>query len=107
MAAEAGPTITLTTEDGEEVPKKTVNFQCGLLRETETFVGDDVEYLYREHLLDYVCDMLSVKVRTRGLFGREIASCMYVAAHGPPRWCVFERACVCLFDSLSSTKYKL
>ena len=62
MAAESSPTITRATE-AEETAKKTVKFQCGLLRETETFVGDDVEYLYRDHLLDYVCDMLSVKVR--------------------------------------------
>ena len=27
------PNITLTGEDGAEVPKRTVKFQCGLLRE--------------------------------------------------------------------------
>lgn len=63
MAAEASPTIARATDEAEETPKKTIKFQCGLLRETETFVGDDVENLCRDHLLDYVCDMLSVKVR--------------------------------------------
>lgn len=63
MAAEASPTIARATEEVEETAKKTIKFQCGLLRETETFVGDDTEYLYRDHVLDYVCDMLSVKVR--------------------------------------------
>ena len=61
MAAEP-PSITLTGEDGAEVPKRTVKFQCGLLRETETFVGEDVDILCRETLLDYICDMLAMKV---------------------------------------------
>ena len=61
MAAEP-PNITLTGEDGAEIPKRTVKFQCGLLRETETFVGEDVDILCRETLLDYICDMLAVKV---------------------------------------------
>ena len=61
MAAEP-PSITLTGEDGTEVPKRTVKFQCGLLRETETFVGEDVDILCRETLLDYICDMLAMKV---------------------------------------------
>ena len=56
------PNITLTGEDGAEVPKRTVKFQCGLLRETETFVGEDVDILCRETLLDYICDMLALKV---------------------------------------------
>lgn len=56
------PSITLTGEDGAEVAKRTIKFQCGLLRETETFMGDDVDILCRETLLDYICDMLSVKV---------------------------------------------
>ena len=58
------PAITLTMENGGrgEVPKRTVKFQCGLLRETETFTGEDVEILCRDSLLDYICDMLTVKV---------------------------------------------
>ena len=56
------PSITLTTEYGME-SRKTVKFQCGLVRETETFVGEEVELLCRETLLDYVCDMLNTKVR--------------------------------------------
>lgn len=64
MATESPLTISRATEEVQETSKKTtVKFQCGLLRETETFVGDDVEYLYRDHILDFVCDMLSVKVR--------------------------------------------
>jgi len=55
------PGLTLTDATGCEV-KKTVKFQCGLLRETETFVGGDVELLCRDTLLDYVCDMLTNKV---------------------------------------------
>lgn len=61
MATEP-PNITLTGENGVEIPKRTVKFQCGLLRETETFVGEDVDILCRETLLDYICDMLAVKV---------------------------------------------
>lgn len=70
------PSITLTTEEGgeHELVKKTVKFQCGLLREEETFIGEDiVEQLCRETLLEFVCDMLNVKVCHRGgrkyLFG--------------------------------------
>ena len=63
MAAESTPSITLTGENGLEVPKRTIKFQCGLLRETETFVGEDVDILCRETLLDYICDMLAMKVR--------------------------------------------
>ena len=53
---------TITVEDGSEVLRRTVKFQCGLLRETETFVGDHVEALCRDTLQDYVCGMLNVKV---------------------------------------------
>ncbi len=56
------PNITLTAEDGSEAAKKTIKFQCGLLRETESFVGEDLEVLCRDNLLDYVCDMLNNKV---------------------------------------------
>lgn len=59
------PNITLTMEESVEVRsnrKKTVNFQCGLLRETETFVGEDVEMLCRDSLLDYISDILTIKV---------------------------------------------
>ena len=61
MAADP-PNITLTGEDGAEVAKRTIKFQCGLLRETETFMGEDVDILCRETLLDYICEMLSLKV---------------------------------------------
>lgn len=58
------PSITLTGEDGysSEVVQRTVKFQCGLLRETESFTGEDIEVLCRDTLLDYVCDMLTNKV---------------------------------------------
>lgn len=56
------PSVTLTAEDSSDIAKKTVKFQCGLLRETETFVGEDLEVLCRDTLLDYVCDMLNNKV---------------------------------------------
>lgn len=56
-----GPNITVTTED--ETPSRTVRFQCGLLRETETFVEEDLEDVSRDAILDYVVDMLNVKVR--------------------------------------------
>ena len=56
------PTISLVVEDGSEVLRRTVKFQCGLLRETETFVGDAVEALCRDTLQDSVCNMLNMKV---------------------------------------------
>ena len=59
------PSITLTAEDSSsssETIKKTVKFQCGLLRETETFVGEDLEVLCKDTLQDFVCDMLNNKV---------------------------------------------
>ena len=61
---EEPPHITLTSEDGLgcEALKKTIKFQCGLLRETETFVGEDLEVLSKDTLQDYICDMLNTKV---------------------------------------------
>ena len=56
------PNITLTDEDGSEAAKKTIKFQCGLLRETESFMGEELEVLCRDTLQDYVCDMLTNKV---------------------------------------------
>lgn len=56
-------TVSAGTEDDEEPPRRTVKFQCGLLRETETFVGEDVDILCLETLLEYVCDMLNYKVK--------------------------------------------
>lgn len=56
------PSITLTGEDSINLAKKTVKFQCGLLRETESFSGEDLEVLCKDTLLDYVCDMLTNKV---------------------------------------------
>lgn len=65
------PAITVTMENGGqvaaelEVPKVTLKFQCGLLRETETFTGEDVRILCRDTLLEFVCDMLTFKVHRR------------------------------------------
>ncbi len=59
------PNITVTLDNGAvaaEPQKVTVKFQCGLLRETETFIGEDVRYLSKDSLLDYVADMLCLKV---------------------------------------------
>lgn len=57
------PNITVTLENGHTDPHKvTIKFQCGLLRETETFIGEDVSLLTRDALLDYVADMLCIKV---------------------------------------------
>ena len=65
------PAITVTMENGgqvaAEVPKVTLKFQCGLLRETETFTGEDVGILCRDTLLEFVCDMLTFKVHRRRL----------------------------------------
>ena len=64
------PKITVSAANSSnassDVPKKTIRFQCGLLRETETFVGEDLEELCRDNLLDYVCDMLNTKVNIPG-----------------------------------------
>ena len=54
--------VTVTADEGTEVPSRTIRFQCGLLRETETFVEEDLEDVPQEALLDYVVDMLNVKV---------------------------------------------
>jgi hypothetical protein len=58
------PSISVTGEDGSnsDLLKKTVKFQCGLLRETESFSGDDLDILCGDTLLYYVCDMLNNKV---------------------------------------------
>jgi hypothetical protein len=41
--------------------KCTVKFQCGLLREEETFTGDDVDILCAESLLEFASDLLANK----------------------------------------------
>ena len=68
------PSITLTPDSASsDVPKKTIKFQCGLLRETETFLGEDVEDLCRDNLMDFVCDMLNNKVSKQSVL--ECLSC--------------------------------
>ncbi len=74
------PDITVSIEAGQDVPKRTVKFQCGLLRETETFVGEDVEMVCRESLQEYVCDMLNVKVSWSWV-GYVCVSLSYLCTH--------------------------
>lgn len=62
-SGETAPSLRVTGEDGrEQQPQCTVRFQCGLLREMETFQGELLQYLSAETLLYYVCDMLQYKV---------------------------------------------
>lgn len=42
--------------------KMTIRFQCGLLRETETFAEDDMQEVSLPALLEYVDEMLNMKV---------------------------------------------
>ena len=69
MDARASPTITVTADEGAVgapspvATSKTVRFQCGLLRETETFSEDDLEDVSLDAILEYVVEMLNVKVR--------------------------------------------
>ena len=65
MSEPHNPTIQVTGDDCAEVPSKTIRFQCGLLRETETFSEEDLEDVSLDSLLEYVVDMLNVKVRTK------------------------------------------
>lgn len=62
--------ISVSNEAGEALPKCTLKFQCGLLRETETFLGDDVRYLCTDSVLEYVNDMLYFKVH--------VYMCLYI-----------------------------
>ncbi|KAL5463755.1 hypothetical protein EMCRGX_G032685 [Ephydatia muelleri] len=59
MANPSGvPAIVVEPED---ILKRTVRFQCGLLREEETFTGADARYLCRDQLIDYACELLNTK----------------------------------------------
>ena len=46
----------------DSLTKRKVRFQCGLFREEETFIGEDVKILCKETLLEYVCDLLTIRV---------------------------------------------
>ena len=61
METPTTPLLAVSNQHGELL-KCTLKFQCGLLRETETFLGDDVRYLCAESLLEYASDMLYFKV---------------------------------------------
>ena len=65
MDDRASPTITATADEGavSAPSSKTVRFQCGLLREAETFAEDDLEDVSLDAILEYVVEMLNVKVR--------------------------------------------
>lgn len=74
--------------DGEEnIPRRKVRFQCGLFREEETFIGQDVKILCKETLLEYVCDLLTIRVS--GINGagsgvyRARDNCMCVSLYMP------------------------
>lgn len=57
----------VTDGRGEEsLTKRKVRFQCGLFREEETFIGEDVKILCKETLLEYVCDLLTIRVSRSG-----------------------------------------
>ena len=64
-----------STEDGGAPSSsagnpKTVRFQCGLLRETETFAEEDLQDVSLAALLEYVDEMLNVKVCMRDMLAR-------------------------------------
>ena len=67
-AVTSGSNIAHGDENG---PKRKVRFQCGLFREEETFFGEDVKILCKETLLEYVCDLLTIRVS--GITGNESA----------------------------------
>lgn len=69
---EGAPSVILSADNGEEATKCTVKFQCGLFREEETFVGEDVDILCAESLLEYVSDLLASRVSTGS------TKCMYI-----------------------------
>lgn len=61
------PAVSLTSPNGVQEPKLTVQFQCGLLREEETFIGYDLQIMGLDSLQEYVCDMLTFKVSASAL----------------------------------------
>lgn len=66
----ASPNVTVTADEGAvSAPSpvgtsKTVRFQCGLLRETEKFAEEDLEDVSLDAILEFVVEMLNVKVAT-------------------------------------------
>ena len=71
---EDSPSHAVSGEEGPHAPscsgagaRKTVRFQCGLLRETERFSEEDMEDVSLGALLEYVEEMLNGKV---GPYGR-------------------------------------
>lgn len=59
MASTSG--ILVIVVEPEDIPQRTIRFQCGLLREEETFTGADARYLCRDQLVDFACDLLNTK----------------------------------------------
>lgn len=62
------PSVTVTTDENAASPvscvTRSVRFQCGLLRETETFSEDDLDDVSLGAVLEYVEEMLNIKVCT-------------------------------------------
>lgn len=67
MDSTSNPNVTVTADEGTvSVPSpagasKTVRFQCGLLRETETFSEEDLEEVSLFAILEFVVEMLNAK----------------------------------------------
>ena len=64
---ENSPVVTVNNGEDGAAPSvagnpKTVRFQCGLLRETETFAEEDLQDVSLAALLEYVDEMLNIKV---------------------------------------------
>ena len=76
MEKPPSPVISVTADEAAAgvpspvpgAPPKTVRFQCGLLRETETFSEEDLQDVTLDALLEYVVDMLNLKVRSRWMY---------------------------------------
>ncbi|CAI8049417.1 Serine/threonine-protein kinase D3 [Geodia barretti] len=63
---ENSPVVTVNNGEDGAAPSvagnpKTVRFQCGLLRETETFAEEDLQDVSLAALLEYVDEMLNIK----------------------------------------------
>lgn len=64
----SNPNVTVTADEGPVSgpspagTSKTVRFQCGLLRETETFPEEDLEDVSLYAIMEFVVEMLNAKV---------------------------------------------
>lgn len=68
MDSTSNPNVTVTADEGTVSgpspagASKTVRFQCGLLRETETFPEEDLEDVSLYAIMEFVVEMLNAKV---------------------------------------------